>query len=167
MCSRPVSCSRRRTRAVACFDQMRRAAELKNKLVGTPRGRAWPCRADDGWPCLMVCSPPPRPIYRCAPRLYRAKCHAIFFAAIRNENIRYFVSLFALPACYPEQVRCPSGRLSVSARAHSSKPSAAGLLLWARPARDIDRLLHGCSLSCRIRHTRMYQKSQQASTVTL
>ena len=103
MCSRPVSCSRRRTRAVACFDQMRRAAELKNKLVGTPRGRAWPCRADDGWPCLMVCSPPPRPIYRCAPRLYRAKCHAIFFAAIRNENIRYFVSLFALPACYPQQ----------------------------------------------------------------
>ena len=34
-------------------------------------------------------------------------------------------------------VRCPS----VPARAHSSKPAAAGLLLWARRAGDIDRSL--------------------------
>jgi len=27
--------------------------------------------------------------------------------------------------------------------AHSSKPAAAGLLLWARRPGDIDRLLHG------------------------
>jgi len=32
-------------------------------------------------------------------------------------------------------------RLSVSARAHSSKPAAAGLLLWAWWAGNIDRLL--------------------------
>jgi len=31
---------------------------------------------------------------------------------------------------------CLSVRLSVPARAHSSKPVAAGLLLWARPAGD-------------------------------
>jgi len=38
-------------------------------------------------------------------------------------------------------VRCPSVCLS-----HSSKPTAACLLLWARRAGDIDRLLHGrCS----------------------
>ena len=34
-----------------------------------------------------------------------------------------------------------SVRLSVPAWAHSSKPTAAGLLLWARLAGDIDRLL--------------------------
>jgi len=33
-------------------------------------------------------------------------------------------------------------RLSVLAWAHSSKPAAAGLLLWAQPAGDISRLLH-------------------------
>ena len=39
-------------------------------------------------------------------------------------------------------VRCPT----VPAWAHSSKPAAAGLLLWARWAGDIDRLLNGrCS----------------------
>ena len=39
-------------------------------------------------------------------------------------------------------VRCPT----VPAWAHSSKPAAAGLLLWARRAGDIDRLLNGrCS----------------------
>jgi len=32
-------------------------------------------------------------------------------------------------------------RLSVPASAHNSKPAAAGLLLWARRAGDIDRLL--------------------------
>jgi len=32
-------------------------------------------------------------------------------------------------------------RLSVPAWAHSSKSSAAGLLLWAQQAEDIDRLL--------------------------
>jgi len=32
---------------------------------------------------------------------------------------------------------------SVPARTNSSKPAAAGLLLWARPAGDIDQLLHG------------------------
>jgi len=37
---------------------------------------------------------------------------------------------------------CPSVRLSVSTRAYSSKSAAAGLLLWARRAGDIDRLLH-------------------------
>jgi len=36
-----------------------------------------------------------------------------------------------------------SVHLSVPARAHSSKPAAAGLLLWARQAGDISRLLHG------------------------
>jgi len=41
-------------------------------------------------------------------------------------------------------VRLPV-RLSVPAWAHSSKPVAAGLLLWARRAGDIDRLLHGQS----------------------
>ena len=35
----------------------------------------------------------------------------------------------------------PSVRQSLPARAHSSKPAAVGLLLWARPAGDIDRLL--------------------------
>jgi len=35
-----------------------------------------------------------------------------------------------------------SVHLSVPARAHSSKPAAAGLLLWARRAGDISRLLH-------------------------
>jgi len=35
----------------------------------------------------------------------------------------------------------PSVRLSVPARAHSSKPTAAGLLLWARQEGDVDRLL--------------------------
>jgi len=36
-------------------------------------------------------------------------------------------------------------RLSIPAWAYSSKPVAAGLLLWAPPAeyRPIDRLLHG------------------------
>jgi len=34
-----------------------------------------------------------------------------------------------------------SVRLSVPAWAHSSKPATAGLLLWARQAGDIDRLL--------------------------
>jgi len=34
----------------------------------------------------------------------------------------------------------PSVRLSVPAWAHSSKPAAAGLLLWARQAGDLDRL---------------------------
>jgi len=37
----------------------------------------------------------------------------------------------------------PSVRLSLPAWLHSSKPAAAGLLLWARPEGDIDRLLHG------------------------
>jgi len=32
---------------------------------------------------------------------------------------------------------------SVPARTNSSKPAAAGLLLWARPAGDIDQLLAG------------------------
>jgi len=32
-------------------------------------------------------------------------------------------------------------RLSVRALAHSSKPAAAGLLLWTRRAKDIDWLL--------------------------
>jgi len=32
-------------------------------------------------------------------------------------------------------------RLSVPAWAHGSKPAAAGLLLWARSAGDVDRLL--------------------------
>ena len=41
------------------------------------------------------------------------------------------------------QCRAESIRPSVPARAHSSKPAAGGLLLWARPAGDIDRLLHG------------------------
>jgi len=36
----------------------------------------------------------------------------------------------------------PSVRLSVPARAHCSKRAAAGLLLWARRAGDIDRLQH-------------------------
>jgi len=36
-----------------------------------------------------------------------------------------------------------SVRLSVPAWAHSSKPAAAGLLLWARRTGDISRLLHG------------------------
>jgi len=40
-------------------------------------------------------------------------------------------------------VPCPSVRPSVPARAHSSITAAAGLLLWARQAGDIDRLLHG------------------------
>jgi len=34
-----------------------------------------------------------------------------------------------------------SVRLSVPVCAHSSKPTAAGLLLWAQRAGDIDRLL--------------------------
>ena len=38
---------------------------------------------------------------------------------------------------------CLLVRLSVPAWAHSGKPAAAGLLLWARPAGDIDRLLRG------------------------
>ena len=36
---------------------------------------------------------------------------------------------------------CPSVRPSVPAWAHSTKPAAAGLLLWARRAGDIDRWL--------------------------
>ena len=36
-----------------------------------------------------------------------------------------------------------SVRLSVPAWARNSKPAAAGLLLWARRAGDVDRLLHG------------------------
>jgi len=40
-----------------------------------------------------------------------------------------------------ETARCPSVRLSVPAYARSSKPAAAGLLLWARRAKNIDRLL--------------------------
>ena len=36
-----------------------------------------------------------------------------------------------------------SVRLYVPARAHSSRSAAEGLLLWARPAGNIDRLLHG------------------------
>ena len=43
--------------------------------------------------------------------------------------------------CY-ETVQCTSlCRLSVPALAHSSKPTAASLLLWAREAGDISRLL--------------------------
>jgi len=38
---------------------------------------------------------------------------------------------------------CLSVRLCVPAWAHSSKPADANLLLWARRAGDIDRLLHG------------------------
>ena len=38
---------------------------------------------------------------------------------------------------------CLSVDMSVPARAHSSKPAAASLLLWARFAGDIDRLLRG------------------------
>jgi len=34
-----------------------------------------------------------------------------------------------------ETARCPSVRLSVPAYARSSKPAAAGLLLWARRAK--------------------------------
>jgi len=56
-------------------------------------------------------------------------------------------SLFlALPAYDAEQGLCncqASFRLSLPAWLHSSKPAAAGLLLWARPKGDIDRLLHG------------------------
>ena len=37
----------------------------------------------------------------------------------------------------------PSVSLSVPARGHSRKPAAAGLLLLARPAGDIDGLLQG------------------------
>jgi len=66
------------------------------------------------------------------------------------------VASLALPAYYSEQglcicrvsVRlsaCPSVRpsicLSVRAWAHGRKPAAVGLLLWARPAGYIDRLL--------------------------
>jgi len=51
--------------------------------------------------------------------------------------------LLALPA-YEQQGLCicrASVRPSIAARAHNRKP--AGLLLWARPAAYIDRLLHG------------------------
>jgi len=52
------------------------------------------------------------------------------------------ITLLALPAYYAERVYAtvgrPSVRLSVPARAHSSKPAAAGWLLWVRPAGDID-----------------------------
>ena len=54
--------------------------------------------------------------------------------------------LALLPAQYGEQGLCSSVvsvRLSVPAWAHSGKPAAAGLLLWAWRAGDIDRLLHG------------------------
>jgi len=37
---------------------------------------------------------------------------------------------------------CLSVRLSLPAWAYSSEPAVAGLLLWARPAENIDRLLH-------------------------
>ena len=47
---------------------------------------------------------------------------------------------------------CPSVRLSfhlsVPASAHSSKPAAAGLLLWARREGDIDRLLQHAAGDC-------------------
>ena len=46
-----------------------------------------------------------------------------------------------MPSTVYETLRSVSVRLSVPARAHGSKPAAVGLLLWARPAGDIDRLL--------------------------
>ena len=50
-------------------------------------------------------------------------------------------AFLTLPALYAEQ-RLRNGTVSVrlSVWAYGSKPVAAGL--WARPARDIDRLLH-------------------------
>jgi len=51
------------------------------------------------------------------------------YASVGHQSIRPFV--------------CPSVCLSVPTLAHSSKPAAAGLLLWAWPAEDTDRLLHG------------------------
>jgi len=60
-----------------------------------------------------------------------------------------FSTLLALPMCLQSKVggtvRCPffrlSVHLSVPAWAHRSKPTAAGLLLWALLAGDIARLL--------------------------
>ena len=54
--------------------------------------------------------------------------------------------LLALSAQYAEHGLC-SGTVSVRPTVclswtHSSKPVAAGLLLWARRAGDIDQLLH-------------------------
>ena len=55
-----------------------------------------------------------------------------------------------------EMVQCPSERsicLPVPAWAHSSKPAAAGLLLWAQPAGTIDWLLQQQVDKCRQRHS--------------
>jgi len=59
----------------------------------------------------------------------------------------------------------PSVRQSLPARAHSSKPAAAGLLLWARRAGDIDRLLQqrrapGKSVQCHVVSVRRRLKTQ-------
>ena len=68
---------------------------------------------------------------------------ALRFCTIFSSNYAHCphtMSVYLSGVCSPVS---PSVRLYVPAWAHSSKPAAAGLLLWARPAGDNDQLLHG------------------------
>jgi len=58
-----------------------------------------------------------------------------------TEFLAFWHCLHSVRSRVYETVRCPSVRPSVQAWAHCSKLAAAGLLLWARRAEDIDRLL--------------------------
>jgi len=63
-----------------------------------------------------------------------------------NKEKHLSVLHSAASSCTEPQGLClyqASVRLSVPAWAHSSQPAAAGLLLWAQPAGDIDRLPNG------------------------
>ena len=54
-----------------------------------------------------------------------------------------YVSLLALPHYYAEQSLCICRASVCLSHSPSLQQHAAGLLLWAQPAGDIDQLLHG------------------------
>jgi len=80
----------------------------------------------------------------------RRRYHLDAVSSARLLNFAVIIDIIIGYGLYPQ--RCgagsvkrygvrPSVRLSVPAWTHSSKPAAAGLLLWARQAGNIDRLL--------------------------
>jgi len=58
-----------------------------------------------------------------------------------GNKLRHCYPMYTNPRTHSLTHR--SACLYVPARAHSSRSAAEGLLLWARPAGNIDRLLHG------------------------
>ena len=113
------------------------------QLLIDRRAAAWPSQQQHQQQSVRLTAPPSELRARCA--CVRALNHywQAWFCTIFSSNYAHCphtMSVYLSGVCSPVS---PPVRLYVPAWAHSSKPAAAGLLLWARPAGDNDQLLHG------------------------